>query len=231
MPSLFAWGKACLYRFVLTGVCVSHPLIRHPLTRTPPCLAAARSTRGSDSPPDCHSLPLVSLRYPRGKARCPCGVGVLFTLYLHIRGGAWYTIVRGDDYVLSVAQHHRPLYGGSVRQRPVRYVFVCGISDYMDRGAVFHRHHGARAVDAVARERCAAAHAYAVPQHSPPSGGERVVSAVVETLRRVFAPSVGSRAVLRTVSLSPLSRMQCVSAATHPAGTAHRHLFTVSYTV
>ena len=26
-------------------------------------LAAARSTRDSDSPPDCHSLPLVSLRY------------------------------------------------------------------------------------------------------------------------------------------------------------------------
>ena len=26
-------------------------------------LAAARSTRGSDSPPDCHSLPLVPLRY------------------------------------------------------------------------------------------------------------------------------------------------------------------------
>ena len=29
------------------------------------CLAAARSTRGSDSPQDCHSLPLVPLRYPR----------------------------------------------------------------------------------------------------------------------------------------------------------------------
>jgi len=28
-------------------------------------LAAARSTRGSDSPPDCHSLPLVSLCYAR----------------------------------------------------------------------------------------------------------------------------------------------------------------------
>jgi len=28
----------------------------------------ARSTRGSDSPPDCHSLPLVSLRYPHRPA-------------------------------------------------------------------------------------------------------------------------------------------------------------------
>ena len=38
-----------------------------PSVTATPChpLAAARSTRGSDSPLDCHSLPLVSLRYPR----------------------------------------------------------------------------------------------------------------------------------------------------------------------
>ena len=38
--------------------------------RRSPCLAAARSTRSSDSPPDCHSLLLVPLRYPQGEGWC-----------------------------------------------------------------------------------------------------------------------------------------------------------------
>ena len=59
--SLPQWGKVSAKPtdevfFILTeyvGVQVTpHP----PLTRSP-CLAAARSRSGSDSPPDCHSLP------------------------------------------------------------------------------------------------------------------------------------------------------------------------------
>ena len=42
--------------------------------RTVGGLAAARSTRGSDSPPDCHSLPLVSLRYARPYGSYPTSV-------------------------------------------------------------------------------------------------------------------------------------------------------------
>ena len=42
--------------------------------RTVGGLAAARSTRGSDSPPDCHSLPLVSLRYARPYGFYPTSV-------------------------------------------------------------------------------------------------------------------------------------------------------------
>ena len=37
------------------------------LLRNPPVSPAGSGTSGSDSPPECHSIPSVSLRYPKGK--------------------------------------------------------------------------------------------------------------------------------------------------------------------
>ena len=48
---IFASKTYCLCRLYSTDSATPHPTLRAT------CLAAARSRRGSDSPPDCHSIP------------------------------------------------------------------------------------------------------------------------------------------------------------------------------